>query len=78
MKINLEISNEMIERRTSLVMDEVESIAKFLKDNYPTDGKLHEVMASLMNIEIALDFNDDESDRWTFYSDGSRSHLNNK
>jgi len=40
-------SAELIERRTSLVMDEVESIAKFLNENYPKDGKLHEVMASL-------------------------------
>jgi hypothetical protein len=69
-------SKELIERRTNLVMDEVECIAKFLNDNYPRDGKLHEVMASLMNIEIALDFEDNESDRWTFYPYGSRAHLN--
>jgi len=69
-------SKELIERRTNLVMDDVECIAKFLRDNYPADGKLYEVMASLNNIEIALDFNDDESDKWKFYPDGSRSHLN--
>ncbi len=67
---------ELIERRTSLVMDDVECIAKFLRDNYPADGKLFELMSCLSNIEIALDFNDDESDNWKFYPDGSRAHLN--
>jgi hypothetical protein len=70
-------SKGLVDRRINLVMDEVECISKFLKDNYPDEGKLHEVMASLMNIEIALDFEDNESDRWTFYPYGSRGHLNN-
>lgn len=69
-------SKELIERRTSLVMDEVESIAKYLNDNLPRDEKFYEIISSLNNIEIALDFNDSESDRWAFYADGSRAHLN--
>lgn len=69
-------SEELIERRTSLVMDEVESLSKFIQANLPRDEKFYEVMSSLHNIEIALDFNDDESDRWAFYADGSRAHLN--
>lgn len=70
-------SKELIERRASLIMDDVEHIAKLLNENYPKDAKLHEVIASLMNIEIALDFEDDTSDKWKFYDNGSRAKLNN-
>lgn len=69
-------SKKLIERRISLAMDEIESMVEFLKANYPREGQLAEVKSSLNNIEIALDFNDDESDKWTFYSNGSRAHLN--
>ncbi len=68
---------ELIERRVNLAMDDLECVANFLRDNYPDDSKLYEVKTCLNNIEIALDFNDDESDSWKFYPEGSRAHLKN-
>jgi hypothetical protein len=71
-------SKELIERRINLAMDDIESIIAFLKANYPRESQLPEIKSSLNNIMIALDLNDDESDKWKFYSNGSRVHLNDK
>jgi hypothetical protein len=70
-------SRPMIDRRINLALDDIEQIRKELTLVYKID-KEDNLIAMLNNIEIALDLKSDESDKWAFYNDGSRSHLNNK
>lgn len=65
----------IVDRRTNLVLDDVEQIRNELISNYGIDSESN-LIAMLNNIEIALDFKSNESDVWSFYNNGSRNHLN--
>lgn len=65
-----------VKRRINLALDDLEKFTNFL-DNAGIDLP-SEIENCIENIHIALDLEDDESDTWQFYSNGSRSNLNKK
>lgn len=67
---------ELIDRRISLALDDLERLTQLLdrrQINLPLEAE-----NCIENIYIALDLESDESDTWAFYANGSRSNLNNK
>jgi hypothetical protein len=65
-------SKQLIDRRISLAIDDVQELRKLL----PMDNLEDSVHIMLNNIEIALDLNDNESDLWSYYKEGNFAHLN--
>jgi hypothetical protein len=70
-------SKPMIDRRINLALDDLELLRQRMS-NCISIGESEAIGELLTNIEVALDLESDESDTWTFYNNGSRSHLNHK
>jgi hypothetical protein len=69
----LDERNELIKRRITLVLDDVEELRRLLPNMPYFEDSVQRVLS---NIEIALDLNDNESDSWTYYKQGRFAHLN--